>query len=74
MTVPQEEDDTVNAKKMSRGSICHYGFASFKKLVPHQITNITVFLLIRKQKTCTPIFCNHFRPDGSPSRRTCTRE
>ena len=52
---------SINAKKMSRVRLFPLRLSQIQKIVPHQITNITFFLLIRKQETCN---CNHFRSDG----------
>ena len=46
-------------KKMSQVRFFHYGFNEFQK-VPHQITNITVYINSKK-KTCT---CVNFRLSG----------
>ena len=57
-------------EKMSRG-IFHYGFNSIKKVVPHQITNITAFINSQNNVLCNPIFCNQFRRDGTVKHEMC---
>ena len=65
-TVQQEKDDISNRRQISpQGIYPHFGFS---KNFPHQITDMTVFLLIRKHMSC---ISNHFDRDGKVLEELC---